>query len=334
MAKFYAVRVGNSPGIFTSWDECKASVEGYPGAKYKSFSTMEQAEEYIAGKDVPSGKRDGKQADATNDIPKPSAKPSHYIEFPTKDTQKSATEYEADAREAMKHLDAIYAMDLISKDMYDKVQSGIGVRIAAKMNYQQRMEARNWAPYPEHALVYVDGSYNPETNEYGYGVYLDDGEKQQILFGRGECAEGGRNVEGEVAGAKAALDYVKLNPHYKSVVIYHDYQGIGSWANKDWQANKAYSSAYARYVGKLREKGLMIDFVHVDGHTGVEGNEYVDKIAKIACGVELTSKDKEFIKKIEDVPGFPTEMPERDPQQRYTMMGDYVQSSKDDGMSF
>ena len=35
--KFYAVKQGRKTGIFTSWDEAKAQVDGYSGAVYKSF---------------------------------------------------------------------------------------------------------------------------------------------------------------------------------------------------------------------------------------------------------------------------------------------------------
>jgi len=41
--KFYAVRVGRVPGIYTSWDACAAQVKGYPGAVYKSFKSREDA---------------------------------------------------------------------------------------------------------------------------------------------------------------------------------------------------------------------------------------------------------------------------------------------------
>ena len=44
--KFYAVVVGEKTGIFTSWDECRGSVEGFPKAKYKSFEYIEDAEKY------------------------------------------------------------------------------------------------------------------------------------------------------------------------------------------------------------------------------------------------------------------------------------------------
>lgn len=45
--KVYAVRKGKTEGIFETWDECKAAVDGCPGAEYKSFSTKEEALEYL-----------------------------------------------------------------------------------------------------------------------------------------------------------------------------------------------------------------------------------------------------------------------------------------------
>lgn len=47
--KFYAVRQGKVPGVYRTWEECKAQVHGYSGAVYKSFSTAEEAMKYVAG---------------------------------------------------------------------------------------------------------------------------------------------------------------------------------------------------------------------------------------------------------------------------------------------
>lgn len=48
--KYYAVRVGRTPGIYHTWEECKRMVDGYPGAQYKSFHAEGEAREYIYGK--------------------------------------------------------------------------------------------------------------------------------------------------------------------------------------------------------------------------------------------------------------------------------------------
>lgn len=45
--KYYAVKKGKKIGIFTEWAECKASVEGFPGAEYKGFATREEASSYL-----------------------------------------------------------------------------------------------------------------------------------------------------------------------------------------------------------------------------------------------------------------------------------------------
>lgn len=45
--KYYAVRVGRVPGVYTVWSECQENINGYPGAIYKSFSTKEEAERFI-----------------------------------------------------------------------------------------------------------------------------------------------------------------------------------------------------------------------------------------------------------------------------------------------
>lgn len=50
--KYYAVRQGRSPGIYRTWDECKAQVYGFKEAAYKSFSTLEEAEAFINNQEL------------------------------------------------------------------------------------------------------------------------------------------------------------------------------------------------------------------------------------------------------------------------------------------
>ena len=39
-SKYYAVKKGKVPGIYFNWNDCKAMVDGYQGAVYKSFKTI------------------------------------------------------------------------------------------------------------------------------------------------------------------------------------------------------------------------------------------------------------------------------------------------------
>ncbi|KAM6538008.1 hypothetical protein FALCPG4_003896 [Fusarium falciforme] len=45
--KFYAVAIGRTTGVFATWDETKPQVNGYSGAKHKSFKSREEAQEFV-----------------------------------------------------------------------------------------------------------------------------------------------------------------------------------------------------------------------------------------------------------------------------------------------
>lgn len=45
--KYYAVKEGRIPGIYLTWEECKAQVNAYSGAVYKSFKTKSEAERFM-----------------------------------------------------------------------------------------------------------------------------------------------------------------------------------------------------------------------------------------------------------------------------------------------
>ena len=57
--KIYAVKKGKSTGLFSSWEECRASVEGYPGAEFKGFAAEEEARAYLEGCAPPAGEPGG-----------------------------------------------------------------------------------------------------------------------------------------------------------------------------------------------------------------------------------------------------------------------------------
>ena len=51
--KFYAVRSGREPGIYTAWDEAEKQInDGYKKPEHKSFLTRAEAERYMNGDDT------------------------------------------------------------------------------------------------------------------------------------------------------------------------------------------------------------------------------------------------------------------------------------------
>lgn len=55
MSKWYVVKNGRKPGIYKTWDECKAQTDGYSGAVFKSFLSEYEAKEYFYSTDARNG---------------------------------------------------------------------------------------------------------------------------------------------------------------------------------------------------------------------------------------------------------------------------------------
>lgn len=45
--KFYAVRIGRVPGVYTTWEACAEQVRGFPGAQFKAFQTESEASAFV-----------------------------------------------------------------------------------------------------------------------------------------------------------------------------------------------------------------------------------------------------------------------------------------------
>ena len=133
--------------------------------------------------------------------------------------------------------------------------------------------------------IYVDGSYHVATKEFSYGmVILIDGKEEKFSqkMTDPELAQM-RNVAGEIKGSEAAMQYA-LDHEIPSIIIYHDYQGIASWCNGDWKANKPGTIAYRDFYRKASQK-VKIQFRKVKGHSNNKYNDMVDRLAKEALGI-------------------------------------------------
>ncbi|MEW8995217.1 viroplasmin family protein [Clostridium sp.] len=139
--------------------------------------------------------------------------------------------------------------------------------------------------------IYVDGSYNISTEEFGYGLLVVESDIiTYVNYGGGknnECNQ--RQVNGEL---KAAIESVKyaVDNSYKEIVLFYDYAGVCQHATGAWERNTVLSQEYYEVINKLKKEGnINIIFVKVDSHTNDLYNDIADELAKSGAGVEFDS---------------------------------------------
>lgn len=153
-------------------------------------------------------------------------------------------------------------------------------------------------------IAYVDGSYKsvPGVGEFysSAAIIAPEGSKQwtQMIKVSSDELISMRNVAGEILAAMMVMEHcltvLKLT-HEDELILNYDYEGIMKWTLPPgspgaWRAKNETTKAYSNYVRTIVARSFKLTFNHTPGHSGVDGNEIVDKLAREAIEKELLTK--------------------------------------------
>jgi len=231
--KFYVVWEGRERGIFTDWDRCKAQIDRFTGARYKSFKTRAEAEAAFRG---PSEASIGKAAPAARKF------------------------------------------------------SGKGPRTYT---------AAEVADLPMQVKIFADGGCEPNPGHAGSGVAVyREGVVTELWYGLYNPR--GTNNTAELNALHQALLMAGREIEQKATVaIFCDSkyaiqcvtQWAAGWEKKGWKKPGGdiknldlIQPAHALYT-QLKKS---VQVLHVNGHTGLEGNELADRMSIHAIEAKAT----------------------------------------------
>lgn len=252
MTKYYAVRVGRVPGVYTSWPQAEEQVKKFTGAVHKSFPTEREAQDYVFESDLAREIRE-----SMNDVP------TTITVVPKKSSNrtKRVTKEIPIAKEEKKrkHSDE------------DEAPSTKRIRL------------------DENLIIYTDGSCldnGKPTARAGVGVYFGENDPRNISekFTDGKPS----NQRAEVKAAIRALETVDEG---QKVTIKTDSKylinAMTKW-RQTWEKNGWLTSTkepvlntdlFHALIEIIEGRSGELIWEYVPGHKGHAGNEAADQLA-------------------------------------------------------
>lgn len=212
--KYYAVKVGKTPGIYFTWADCSAQVTGFKGSKFKSFESIEEAESFINGNEV------NKEPVKTQEIKK---------ETPTK------------TRLSTKPL----------KEGYDVKPIRSKAKVITHKSYIDPKEIEN--DYDFIAFVDGSYDRGNKIFGSGVVVLNPKDNSHDVYYNAGYDKWDQWNIVGELESVKVAINKGK-ELGKKNIAIYHDLKNIALWASGEWQAKNEYTQEYVKFMEKASEE--------------------------------------------------------------------------------
>ena len=261
--KVYAVRVGRQPGIYNTWKECQEQTDRYPGARFQSFTCMEDAQAFVYGVEVTKCRPSKPTVLEKRKLPQsPTPVPPAKRVPPMKDT------------------------------IVDRVKRVSAIPIHHDPELESCMAAWEARQIDAYVDVYTDGSSlgnGSGSSSAGYWVFWVN---ERFHYLNQACRLAGPVQTNNRAELTAILTAIRLNPEpSRPLRIWTDSQyaikcinvWMPRWRSNNWKrgydaevSNKDLLQEIDKAIGKCEIRPTL---EYVKGHGGIFGNEMADKLA-------------------------------------------------------
>ncbi|GAW22084.1 hypothetical protein ANO14919_116190 [Xylariales sp. No.14919] len=286
--KYYAVRAGDKPGVYLTWAECQEQTAGFRGASYKSFTSREDAEAFVAGRKVPAAadEEDKFYAVAVG------REPGIYTDW----DEASVAIKGWKAPKYKKFITRDEAVEFIRAHGNEEAQEWLLNEGAQPPNKKIKTKTSGDGDLvedePDVLRIFTDGSSlsNGRAGAIaGVGVYFGEGDKRNVS----ERLEGEiqTNQRAELTAVRRALELAK---HDAKIRIFTDSKyaidcsinWYKSWVRNDWKKpngddvlNQDLVKAIRLLIDKRDKVGYKTLFQWVKGHSSNTGNIAADRLA-------------------------------------------------------
>ena len=272
--KYYAVRVGRQPGVYTTVKDYRKQTDGFAGFEAKVFDNLEDAQAFVCARSKYYAVRNGRVPGIYTDF----AEYSNQVNgFPCAEGKKFKSLCEAQSWLAKKKPVAETKTTNKTNTKNVEIQNIVPT---AKDNEPIVIDTNGM-------IAYVDGSFNAETKRYAYGVVVLHNGKKQFFSGSDNNDAMVRmcNVAGEIAGAMRAMKYA-ADSGINEVTIVHDYNGIADLCTGVCNPLNDGTASYKAFYEQISAL-VNIKFQKVDSHTGNYYNDLADGLARKAAGIRV-----------------------------------------------
>ncbi|CAD5213008.1 unnamed protein product [Bursaphelenchus okinawaensis] len=295
---FYAVAKGRNVGIYNSWDDCKAQVNGFSGPVFKKFNSQAEAQDFVDSKRSAGSNGYQRQYQGNSGIEVESNKtPSNSIT----NSKPSTAGYNTNRR-------ALFGSANVSRGPFTIPSNRMTVQEPSSSqstendrgpvrkrfhhpngDYGGAKKAKFSNPHSDAPTVWTDGACRGNGKKRaraGWGVFWGDGHQDNScgpLIGQEQTnnrAEYTAVIEALKTAQRKGYDKLNINTDSNLLV-----KSMTEWMPK-WRRNGWKTAAGA----PVKNKDLLVainelcqkvntHFQHVDGHCGIHGNEMADRLA-------------------------------------------------------